>query len=553
MPAAGGRVAGGREAVVSDRGPGGHPRGLWPVPGEGVLARHGELILLSSIDQAQFADALLDLAEQAAGSGADGRQFTDAVADAIEVELVAHPQQAGSPGPSVLAFGPAGSGLAMVISGGAWAEVTSEHGTARLLAPHPGMLVRALIRSAITGVRGGLAPGDDDAVVQADRFSRLDGGLVRAAGLTYHAGGSRAGPGARASGQAGPGPARSPAPPEPEGALPGPEGALPEPEGAPAGPEGALAQPEGAPAGPEGALPGPEGALAQPEGAPAQPEGALPGPEGAPAQPEGAPAQPATEWAPTQAWSAPLDAAAPEEAASALPATDREPTIAPAPGRADPGQEPEAGPEPEPEDGPEPAVPFEAVLLGGPGAAPGTDLPPRPPLPLAADLPPGASSYVSQAPIVEGVYCENGHFDDPQARSCAVCGVSMNQQTLVPRPGPRPPLGVLVLDDGAVFQLDGDYVVGREPSLDGSVASGRCRPLRIVDESGIVSRVHARVHLEGWRVLVTDLGSANGTRVRLPGQEAGQPLAPQVPVMLTPGCVVDLGPRGFRYESHRGR
>ena len=129
----------------------------------------------------------------------------------------------------------------------------------------------------------------------------------------------------------------------------------------------------------------------------------------------------------------------------------------------------------------------------------------------------------------------------------------MNQQTLVPRPGERPPLGVLLLDDGSVFQLDSDYIVGREPSLDGSVAAGKARPLRVSDDNGIVSRVHARVQLDGWRVLVTDLGSANGTRVLLPGQPADQQLVPQVPIVLATGSQVDLGGRGFRYESHRGR
>jgi len=169
------------------------------------------------------------------------------------------------------------------------------------------------------------------------------------------------------------------------------------------------------------------------------------------------------------------------------------------------------------------------------------------------DVPPGTSSYVADAPIIQGVYCKNGHFDDPEALFCAVCGISMNQQTLINRPGTRPPLGVLLLDDGSVFQLDRDYIVGREPGLDATVASGRSRALRIADDSGIVSRVHTKVTLDGWRVLVTDLGSANGTRIRLPKDGGEQPLQPHVPVVLTTGSTVDLGGRNFRYESHRGR
>ena len=129
----------------------------------------------------------------------------------------------------------------------------------------------------------------------------------------------------------------------------------------------------------------------------------------------------------------------------------------------------------------------------------------------------------------------------------------MNQVTLLPRPGPRPPLGLLVLDTGAVFQLDGDYVIGREPTLDASVEACEARPIFAPDDSGTVSRVHARIQLDGWRVLVTDLGSANGTRIQLPGQAADEPLAPQVPAVLPAGSRVDLGGLGFRYESHRGR
>jgi hypothetical protein len=198
--------------------------------------------------------------------------------------------------------------------------------------------------------------------------------------------------------------------------------------------------------------------------------------------------------------------------------------------------------------------PFEAVLFNaGPAAGADLGLVQREPLSRARDIPAGQSSYVADAPVIQGVYCKNGHFDDPEALFCAVCGISMNQQTLVPRPGTRPPLGVLLLDDGSVFQLDRDYIVGREPGLDASVAAGRSRALRITDDSGIVSRVHAKVQLDGWRVLVTDLGSANGTRVRLPKQSADTVLQPHVPIVLATGSQVDLGGRGFRYESHRGR
>src|SRR5262249_54254440 len=118
-----------------------------------------------------------------------------------------------------------------------------------------------------------------------------------------------------------------------------------------------------------------------------------------------------------------------------------------------------------------------------------------------------------------------------------------------PAPGPRPPLGALVLDDGSALELSTDFVVGREPAMDPSVAAGEAQPLGIVDAA--VSRVHARIHLDGWQVLLTDLGSVNGTRIRPPGKRSEQPLEPNVPVPLQSGTRVLVGTQGFPYETHR--
>jgi pSer/pThr/pTyr-binding forkhead associated (FHA) protein len=74
----------------------------------------------------------------------------------------------------------------------------------------------------------------------------------------------------------------------------------------------------------------------------------------------------------------------------------------------------------------------------------------------------------------------------------------------------------------------------------------------VVDAESTVSRVHAKVQLEGWQVLLTDLGSANGTRIRPPGAKAEQPLDPQVPVRLRYGTEVFVGARGLRYEPPDG-
>jgi len=205
----------------------------------------------------------------------------------------------------------------------------------------------------------------------------------------------------------------------------------------------------------------------------------------------------------------------------------------------------------------DPAAPFEAVLLIGDQAEvedrsqTSGPLPPadaqRPPGPVPAD----GAEEADARPIVLGIYCKNDHFNDPRVPYCAVCGISMAQLTHVSRTGPRPPLGLLVLDDGATFRLDTDYVVGREPERDDAVLQGRARALRIDDPKGVVSRIHARIELDGWDVNVVDLASANGTHIAPPNSESWTRLEPHRKVTLTPGTRVVFGRRGFRYESHR--
>jgi len=192
---------------------------------------------------------------------------------------------------------------------------------------------------------------------------------------------------------------------------------------------------------------------------------------------------------------------------------------------------------------------------GGPGAL-GIDVPQRDPLPLGAEPPEAKDLGLVEMPSaqVEGVYCKNGHFNDPEARYCSVCGISMGQLTKIRQKGNRPPLGVLILADGSVCQLDADYVIGREPTLDSAVADGRARPLRLMDASGVVSRIHARVELDGWQVFLTDLNSANGTQVLMPGELNPINLQPGVRTPLAAGAQIRLGGEyGLQYDSHRHR
>lgn len=384
--------------------------GLWPAPGDGVLARQGDLVLLASIGDGAVIEVLTGLLTEVAEAGGGGLQLVSAVEDAL-AERASGPDGRAQPGPAVVAFGPAGAGLAASVCGAAWAEISGAHGTQRLGPVQPGLQLRCALRGPATMVRAGLGAGPA-ADLRTDRFAHLDGGVIRAAGLQYV------------------------------------------PPAAAGGPASTADQPA---------------STAEPAGPAAPPAGS--------------------------------DAAAE----------------------------------------------FESVLLVGESRGQADE---RPALP---QQPPDGAGQAVPMPSIIGVYCKNGHFDDPEARFCAICGISMNQQTLVRKPGPRPPLGVLAFDDGSVFQLDTDYVIGRDPALSPEVAAGHARPLCVTDDAGIVSRAHAALQLDGWRVLVKDLGSANGTRIRPHGGQSDEPLAPHVPAELTPGSHVDLGGCGFRYESHRGR
>jgi hypothetical protein len=177
--------------------------------------------------------------------------------------------------------------------------------------------------------------------------------------------------------------------------------------------------------------------------------------------------------------------------------------------------------------------------------------PVREPLPVADEEAPMPAGSAQAA--VKGVYCKRGHFNDPMVQFCTVCGINMVQQTPALVDGPRPPLGVLVFDDGSVFQLEQDYVLGRQPEGAPEVLAGTARPLRLEDTGGTVSRAHALIALEDWTVRLSDHGSANGTYIAMPNSQDWQPVPPNGRIVLTPGTTIKLGNRTLKYESHRGQ
>jgi FHA domain len=197
-----------------------------------------------------------------------------------------------------------------------------------------------------------------------------------------------------------------------------------------------------------------------------------------------------------------------------------------------------------------PGRPLSPARLAKPAAPPaeppGAPARPEPPTDRHDDSP------VVDGPRTRGHLCSRGHLNDPRSHFCVLCGIRMNERTGELVFGARPPLGLIVFDDGATYTVDAEYLVGRMPDVDERVRTGSLRSIVIEDRSGAISRVHAEVRVQGWDVLLVDSRSRNGTHVAEPGATAWTPLAAGRSHRLTPGTRVRLGSRTFLFESPSG-
>lgn len=83
-----------------------------------------------------------------------------------------------------------------------------------------------------------------------------------------------------------------------------------------------------------------------------------------------------------------------------------------------------------------------------------------------------------------------------------------------------------------------DIPIGSEP-----IYIGRQQGVDLLLEHQQVSRRHAALHCTSTECQITDLNSANGTRVN------GQKLTPQVPVVLKPGDSIQIGAFNLDFEQ----
>jgi hypothetical protein len=147
---------------------------------------------------------------------------------------------------------------------------------------------------------------------------------------------------------------------------------------------------------------------------------------------------------------------------------------------------------------------------------------------------------------VHGVRCPSGHPNPPAATMCRICGIGLGDADPVSMP--RPLLGRLLFSNGTEVQLDRPAIVGRLPKAERVSARELPQLVTVPSPDKDISRNHLEVRIDGWHVLVVDLGSTNGTVVTMPGQPPERLRAGEEQPIV-PGTVVTIADEiTFVYE-----
>lgn len=162
-------------------------------------------------------------------------------------------------------------------------------------------------------------------------------------------------------------------------------------------------------------------------------------------------------------------------------------------------------------------------------------LPPAPAPPASASPAAPPSTADDSGPTVLAVRCPYGHANPPGSGRCIDCGVRVTDTE--PRPVAQPALATLRVTDGNQAVLDRVVLVGRAPTERGEVPA---RLLMVPSPAHDISRTHLEIRPDGWRVLVKDLNSTNGTVLIGPDGASRGPLPPGEAVPVPLGSVLEL-------------
>lgn len=177
-----------------------------------------------------------------------------------------------------------------------------------------------------------------------------------------------------------------------------------------------------------------------------------------------------------------------------------------------------------------------ALLLEGPGGGGGTlPLTEGDEAPTEPQLGPAAAEPPAQGPTVPAVVCPSGHANPPGSTRCRDCGIRVVETE--PRPVPQPVLATLRVSDGTELALDRLVRIGRAPVGPGDVD---VRLLTVPSPGQDISRTHLEIVPDGWRVMVKDLNSTNGTVLAGPDGAERRPLPPGESVPVRLGSVLEL-------------
>ncbi|MCP3937089.1 MAG: FHA domain-containing protein [Actinomycetia bacterium] len=134
---------------------------------------------------------------------------------------------------------------------------------------------------------------------------------------------------------------------------------------------------------------------------------------------------------------------------------------------------------------------------------------------------------------VRGIASPSQYVNHPKATFCRSSGVRLGaSRTRHLAETTRPPVMVLVFEDGSSTAI-------RDLTTIGTASDNH---LQVGTADGSVSRRHLEIRVEGWSVLICDLGSTNGTW-RCHSSKVWERMSPNRNVPLEPGDRVAFGDR----------
>ena len=148
-----------------------------------------------------------------------------------------------------------------------------------------------------------------------------------------------------------------------------------------------------------------------------------------------------------------------------------------------------------------------------------------------------------------GVRCELGHFNHPRALTCFRCG-----RPILPgspqQNGHRPPVGVLLADDGTIWALSRGCLIGAEPSTAPEVQSGAAQGIALrAGPNHAMAPVHAEIQIRVWSTFLIDRAAEGGTWLQEPDAQGWAQLGRNEQRELANGSHVSCGGRVLTYLS----